>query len=160
MLTEVVQFGSEVDDIIARCTMKLCMTSRSPELLNHYLRHPRGVFSGWTLRAGNDVIGFAMTSVQTAESGRHGRIVECFIDRPDGHVWHAALAALTDALRRQSADFVLGYGSTPWAQQGYAAAGFSHVQDSSFQLRDRNKLLPRETVFHITPLEADYGYLV
>ena len=158
-LLRIQRFGEEVPSILMRFPRTICTTTRTPELLNHYLRYPRGTFSGWTIHAEGTLVGFGMISIVPEGTARKGKIIECFLDRVDGDYWRAAIAALTRELGRQSADYVTGFGSTPWACEAFEADGFVQLNSSDFQLRDKKKLISREKPFHLTFLEADHGYL-
>jgi hypothetical protein len=158
-LSRIQRFGDEVAATLMRFPRTICTTTRTPELLNHYLRYPRGTLSGWTLHAEGALLGFGMISIVPEGTARKGKIIECFLDREDRDYWRAAIAALTRELGRQSADYVTGFGSTPWACEAFEADGFVQLNSSDFQLRDKKKLISREKPFHLTCLEADHGYL-
>jgi hypothetical protein len=158
-LAPVEAFGAEVEAVVGRWSEPLVFSSRSAELLEHYLRFPGGNWSGWLVRDGGEVVGFALLNV--VQDGRHrqGRIAECFLDRPEEPLWHAALFALLDVLRGQKADEVTCFGSTPWMAQALRKNGFVQVETTTLLVRDKKDLLPRSAPYHVTQLEADHAYL-
>jgi hypothetical protein len=89
---------------------------------------------------------------------RTGKIVDCLLDDITIDHWHAALLALTDELARQGADLAQAYGSTPWTAEALRQCGFKSRFAVKFHIRDRQALIPRKAIFHLTPLEGDYAY--
>jgi hypothetical protein len=158
-IRRVQSFGPEVDAVLAHTPAPLALTSRSPELLNYYLRYPLGSVSGWTIHRAGEVIGFALLNVTRDGSSRRGRIVECFLSTRDAGPWHAALISLTGELRNQRADLVTCYASTPWIRSALRSSGFRPFGTQPFYLRDRHHRLEPDLVYHLTQLEADHGYL-
>jgi hypothetical protein len=134
----------------------MLFTTRSPELLNHYLRFPGGSMSGWLFREGGRPIGFGLLNVVPTHSGRLGKIVECFLESPDVVLWHAALGALTRQLYALGADVAECLASTKWVEQACLLAGYRPKHEpASLLLHDPDRLLPRDVPFHLTSLEGD-----
>ncbi len=100
-----------------------------------------------------------LSVVPRTTDGAEGRIVECLLDDPDDDdLWLASAVALTAELKRQKADVALAFTSTDWSARAFAAAGFGPSHTLEFRVRDRAGRLPKETPFHLSPLEADYAY--
>jgi hypothetical protein len=158
-LRRVREFGPEIDALLESIPAPIVMTSRSHELLNYYLRHPSKSISGWSVQRADAVIGFALLNVSRQGPTRQGRIVECFLHNRDEELWHAVLAALTRELQNDSADDVTCFASTPWSRRGLEANGFFPSGSQCFFLRDRQRRLLPASVYHLTQLEADHGYL-
>jgi hypothetical protein len=89
---------------------------------------------------------------------RTGKIVDCLLDDIDVDHWHAAMLTLTNELARQGADLVQAYASTPWTVEALRRSGYKTRFAVKFHIRDRQALIPREVIFHLTPLEGDYAY--
>jgi hypothetical protein len=157
-LRRVESFGPEVDAILGRGEPGLLHSRRSPDTLNHYLRHPSGTLTGWLILAGDEPVGFAMLNIIPRGPTRVGKVVECFLEGCDPSLWHAAFVALTRELRGQGADLALACGSTSWAAEALRMAGYRELHRLGFWLRDKKRRLPREGPFHLTFLEADYAY--
>jgi len=157
-LQAVAAFGGEVDPILEAYRRRASFTSRGPELLNHFLRHPRGGLTGWHLLAGGRLRGFAVLGLRAGPDPA-GSLAECLLDDPDdADLWHACVAALTAALRSRGAASSSAVAGTPWAAAALRATGYRPAYDLGFYLRDRDGLVPREGPFHVTALEADYAY--
>ena len=90
--------------------------------------------------------------------GLRWEFLEEVLDGPDVDLWHAAFVGLTGELKRQGADLVQAYASTPWAVEGLLRSGYISRYSVKFHIRDRQALIPRDVPFHLTPLEGDYGY--
>lgn len=157
-LRSVTTFGAEVEDVLARAPSGLIFTSRQPAWLNHALRYPRSRLTGWLIEEESKRRGFALLNLVARPALRMGRIVDCFLDTDDARFWHAALVALVDELRAQNADVAECFASTPWMTEGLGRSGFYPTHQVNFLLRDRDKLLPPDARFHLTPFEADYAY--
>jgi len=158
-LRRVESFGDEVTQIVNACQMPEVHTLRTPELLNHFLRYPRKNITGWHILQNGRVRGFALLSVVHDENFRTGKIADCFLDCLDVELWHAALHALTNQLREQTADLVVCYGTTPWMADALTRNGFYCQRLLPFAVRDPKKLLPENASFYLTHLEADHAYL-
>jgi hypothetical protein len=158
-LRRVTAFGPETADVLSRCRGPLLFSSRTPDLLNDYLRYPSGSISGWSLHEAGRPVGLALLSVLREGKVRRGRLAECFLEDTDEALWQAALAVLTAELRQQSADDVTCFASTPWMARALQQNGYRPTHTTEFLLRDRNKLLPRDLPCHLTQLEGDHAYL-
>jgi hypothetical protein len=161
VLKRVSHFGAEIAPIIKSAKAKVVLTSRDPSRLNHLLRFPGQAMSGWHLIDGMGRLrGYALLNLIPKDQGRTraGKIVDCLLDDPDGDLWHAAIRALTVELRRQGADIALAYASTPWTTEAFKRCGYDTRYSVKFHIRDRQGLISRDAVFHVTPLEGDYAY--
>jgi hypothetical protein len=157
----VAQFGTEIGPIVAHAKTYAILTGREPARLNAMLRFPRQMMSGWHLSdATGQLCGLALLNVIPSDQGRTrtGKIVDCLLDNIDVNQWHAVMLALTDELARQGADLVQAYASTPWTVEALHRSGFKSRFAVKFHIRDRQALIPREAIFHLTPLEGDYAY--
>lgn len=152
-------FGREVDDVLSRWSGPLVYSTRRPELLNYYLAHPTGQFSGWTIHEGQDTVGFALLNTVRVVGPKEGRIVECFLVRPDESLWQAALFALVEALRQFDPDEVTCFASTPWMTQALKKNAFGPIGCTRMFLRDEENLVPRDCPYHLTQLEADLAFI-
>jgi hypothetical protein len=154
-------FGPEIAPIVEAAREHAILTSRDPARLNTFLRFPRQVMSGWHLLDEKGRLrGLAILNVIPKDGGRTrlGKVVDCLLDGVDVDPWHAAFAALTRELASQGADLAQAYGSTPWAADGLRQSGYTSRFAVKFHIRDRQGLIPKDVVFHLTPLEGDYGY--
>ena len=159
-LERVERFGPEILPWLDAYRSDAIFTSRDPSLLNHLLRYPRGGISGFRILAKGQPRGLGMLTILQRPGGiREGRIVECLLDDPhDAPLQQSAIQALTRELRAQNADTALAFGGTEWTAKALERSGYSPASPLEFRLRDRHKVLPRDTPFHLTPIEADYAY--
>jgi hypothetical protein len=154
-------FGPEIAPIVEAAKEHAILTSRDPARLNAFLRFPRQAMSGWHLLDGTGRLrGLAILNLIPKDGGRTrlGKVADCLLDDVDIDPWHAAFAALTRELARQGADLAQAYGSTPWAAEGLRRSGYTSRFAVKFHIRDRQGLIPKDSVFYLTPLEGDYGY--
>jgi hypothetical protein len=151
-------FGDEVAGLAEVQEPPLILTRRDPELLNHFLRHPRGVLTGWSLLEGDRLCGCAVLSVARRGSQIVGRVADCLLDTRDADVWHAAFDALVRQLESLGAELAQACGSTPWAANALGRCGFNPNHDITLTLRDRDGLIPRGIPFYLTFLEGDNAY--
>ena len=154
-------FGTEIDPIVEHAKTHVILTRRDPARLNAMLRFPRQTMTGWhLLDATGRLRGLAVLNVIPTDQGRTrtGKIVDCLLDDIDVDRWHAAMLALTHELARQGADLVQAYASTPWTAEALRRSGYKSRFAVKFHIRDRQALIPREAIFHLTPLEGDYAY--
>jgi hypothetical protein len=156
VLRRVEAFDETILPILNDARTRAVLNARTPALLNAYLRYPRPGISGW-LVIGEDgtILGLALLNVVRREGIRAGKIVECLLEGDDPDRWHAAIAALTRELKSQGADTITAYGSTPWTAAALHHCGFRARDRLEFTLRDRDRLIPRTSTFHLTPMEAD-----
>jgi hypothetical protein len=160
-LSRVNRFGPEIIPIIEQAYQHAVFTRRDPQRLNHMLTFPRQSVSGWHLvDAVGKLRGFALLNIIPTDLGRTriGKVVDCVLDRVDPDLWHAAHAALLKELIHQNADIARAYGSTPWSADALHRAGYASRFSVKFHIRDRQALIPKTSVFHLTPLEGDYAY--
>jgi len=160
-LDRVLLFGPEIMEVIAKIKAHVILTGRNPARLNGFLRFPRQAFSGWYLRDQAGCLrGFAVLNLVSQDGGhtRTGKIVDCLFDNIEGSFWQAAVLALTGELRRQGADVVQCYASTPWMAEALSKCGFISRFGVKFLLRDPYGQIPRGATFHLTALEGDYAY--
>jgi hypothetical protein len=158
-LVRAASFGAEAGEVVARAAPELVYTSRCPDLLNYYLRYPGGNVTGWLVEDEGRVAGFALLNVVRAGALRQARVADCFLDRPDEALWHAALTALAGQARALGADDLLCLASTPWVESALGQAGFRPAGQTDLLVRDRAGLLPRHAPYHLTHLEGDHAYL-
>jgi hypothetical protein len=154
-------FGTEIGPIVSHAKSYAILTGRDPSRLNAMLHFPRQTISGWhLLDATGRLRGLALLNVIPSDQQRTrmGKIVDCLLDDVDVGHWHAAMLALTGELERQGADLVQAYASTPWTVEALRRSGFKSRFAVKFHIRDRQALMPREAIFHLTPLEGDYAY--
>jgi hypothetical protein len=157
----VTHFGTEIGPIIAHAKTYAILTGRDPGRLNAMLHFPRQMMSGWhLLDATGRLRGLALLNVIPSDQQctQTGKIVDCLLDDIDVDHWHAAMLALTKELARQGADLVQAYASTPWTVEALRRSGYKTRFAVKFHIRDRQALMPREAIFHLTPLEGDYAY--
>ncbi len=160
-LERISSFGPEVDAIVGTAKTHAILTQRDSGRLNAMLRFPRQSITGWHLRDQTGRLrGFALLNVIPRDQGgtRTGKIVDCLLDDTDIGHWQAALTGLTLELTSQGADLVQAYASTPWAAQALRQSGYTSRFSVKFHIRDREGLIPRDVLFHLTPLEGDYAY--
>jgi hypothetical protein len=161
LLKRVAEFGPEIGPIVEQAKANAILTRRDPARLNAMLRFPRQTMTGWHLRDSTGRLrGLAVLNVIPKDKGRTrtGKIVDCLLDNITVDLWHAAMLALTDELTRQGADLAQAYASTPWSVQALRQSGYQSRFAVKFHIRDRLALIPRDAIFHLTPLEGDYAY--
>lgn len=151
-------FGDEVWNVLKNSSYNVTCTSRSPEILNHYLQFPLNNFRGFLLED-TRVRGFALLTLVNKPHVQVGRIVECFLDTPDARLWNEAIALLEAEAVRQGAEVISCYGSTPWMSAALRNNGFFRRGRTPFYLRDPKRLVPRSAPFHLTHLEADLSFI-
>jgi hypothetical protein len=160
-LKRVFAFGPEIDPIISGAKAHAILTQRDAGRLNAILRFPRQSITGWhLLDNANTLRGLAVLNVIPKDQGRTrlGKIVDCLLDDIDIDRWHAAIVGLTRELAIQGADLAQAYASTPWTAEALRQSGYKSRFSVKFHIRDRQELIPREALFHLTPLEGDYAY--
>jgi hypothetical protein len=161
VLKQVSCFGDEVSPAVQKAKAAVVMTCRDPARLNQFLRFPRQAMSGWHILDGiGRVRGFALLNLVPKDQGRTlmGKIVDCLLDDIDVDLWHAAIRALTRELERRGADIAQAYASTPWTVEALRKSGYNSRYSAKFHIRDRQGLIARDVLFHLTPLEGDYAY--
>ena len=152
-------FGPEIDAVLEAAAGHAVFTDRSPDILNHLLRHPSGTLEGCLLIAAGTVRGFALLNLFVQGRSRVGKIVDCLLDSANPTQWQGAIHALTTRLQAQGADVVFGCGGPPWVSEAYRANRFRESYPLEFRHRDRDHLIPRDRPFYLTFVEADYSYL-
>ncbi|HZW31858.1 MAG TPA: acetyltransferase [Isosphaeraceae bacterium] len=160
-LHRVSAFGPEILPIVEPMKQHVLLTSRDPARLNGMLRFPRQAMSGWHLIDDSGRLrGFAVLNLIPKDQGRTrtGKFVDCLLDDTDVVPWHAAVMALTRELSRQGADLAQAYASTPWMAEALRRSGYTSRFSVKFHIRDRQGIIPRDAMFHLTPLEGDYAY--
>jgi hypothetical protein len=161
VLRRVTEFGPEICPIVDKTKTHAVLTRRDAARLNAILHFPRQAVTGWHLLddAGR-LRGLAVLNVVPTDQGRTrtGKIVDCLLDDVDVVLWQAATLALVRELEHQGADLAHAYGSTPWTAESLRQSGFKSRFSVKFHIRDRQSLIPRESTFHLTPLEGDYAY--
>jgi hypothetical protein len=160
-LRPVESFGEEILPIINEYYRHAITTDRSSDRLNAFLGFPGQAMTGWHLVSAEDQLrGFAVLNIIPQDGGatRIGRVVDCMLDTVEIDPWYAAIVALTDELKRQGADVAQVYAGTHWLVEALERAGYSTRFALDFRLRDRGNLVPRDSPFHLTAIEADYAY--
>ena len=160
-LKQVGDFGAEINPIVNQAKDYAILTRRDPARLNAMLRFPRQTMTGWhLLDTTGRLRGLAVLNIIPKDQGRTrtGKIVDCLLDEIAVDPWHAATLALTHELARQGADVAQAYASTPWTAEALRQSGYKSRFAVKFHIRDRLALIPREAIFHLTPLEGDYAY--
>ncbi len=117
--------------------------------------------SGWhLLDESGRLRGLAVLNIIPKDGGRTrtGKVVDCLLEDVDADHWHAAFLALTRELMTQGADLAQAYGSTPWTDEALRRSGYTSRFSVKFHIRDREGLIPKGAIFHLTPLEGDYAY--
>jgi hypothetical protein len=160
-LESVPEFGDEISSIVREAARYAILTDRAPERLNHLLRFPLQRISGWRiLSPSGGLCGFALLNVLPRQGGNVylGKIVDCLLPTTEVTLWHAAIAALMSELVDQGADVAQAFASSPWVAEALWRSGFTSRFALEFSLRDRQRLIPRDTPLHLMPIEADYAY--
>jgi hypothetical protein len=154
-LRPVAEFTEDID-ALRRPSSQPMVTCQPDHLrLNYLLRYPLSGFSGWTIHTGGRMIGFAVLKVTRDGRIQPGKIVECRLDTADQSFWQAAVAALVERLRAQSADDVKCFASHPSLHAALLGNGFSQAGESNVCVRDKQQLLPRDLPFGLSGFEAD-----
>ena len=160
-LRKVPAFGPEIIPIVDQAKAHVIFTRRDPDRLNAFLRFPRQAMSGWHLLDDTGRLrGFAVLNLIPKDQGRTrtGKFVNLLLDDLDVAAWQASVIALTSELARQGADLAQAYASTPWAVEALGRSGYTSRFAVKFHIRDRQGIIPRDAIFHLTPLEGDYAY--
>ncbi|MCA9500473.1 MAG: hypothetical protein KC588_14875 [Nitrospira sp.] len=152
-------FGGEIEGIIRACKREWIYTERSKELLNYFLRYPKGNVTGWLLHEGTIPVGFAILSISVEGRIRKAKIVDCFLNSGDPEKWHSAVEALLQELKGRSVDLITSYATAPEMLQALKNNGFYQRDSTPFYLRDPSQLIPTNLSFYFMPLEADHAYL-
>jgi hypothetical protein len=155
----VTQFGEEIQSVLETCSSAITMTSRTPALLNHYLRFPKQNISGWLLKKDGAVIGFGLLALIQKPKLRYGRIVDCFLSSQDPHLWSHSIAALESELRQMKPDLISCYASSERVRSALSENGYFRRGKTPFYLRDSKNLVCRSKPFHLSFLEADLSYI-
>jgi hypothetical protein len=161
VLERVSGFGPEINAVVTAAKAHVILTQRDSTRLNAMLRFPRQSMTGWHLRDHAGTLrGLALLNVIPKNQGRirMGKIVDCLLDDINIDRWQAAIIGLTRELASQRADLVQAYGSTPWTAEALRQSGYTSRFAVKFHIRDRDGLIPRDVLFHLTPLEGDYAY--
>jgi hypothetical protein len=161
VLKRTTAFGSEIDPIVTKAKAHAILTQRDPVRLNEILCFPRQAMSGWHLLDDTGRLrGLAVLNLIPKDEGRTcaGKIVDCLLDVDDEALWYTSLLALTHELAIQGADVAQAYASTPWTEAALRRSGYTSRFAVKFHIRDRERFVPRNAVFHLTPLEGDYAY--
>jgi hypothetical protein len=153
------RFGDDVEQIISSGECEASFTTRSSGLLNYFLAYPWNTFTGWLLRSGSELVGFALLNVVPSPTAMEGRLVECFLRCADAALWRGAVRVLVRELERQQVDYVTSLASTPWMEDALQANGFAGRHSRKLRIRDPRRALPAGITFHAGYLEADLGYL-
>jgi hypothetical protein len=160
-LERVLSFGPELTELITKIKAHVILTGRDPARLNRFLQFPCQAFSGWYLHDQAGCLrGFALLNLVSHDGGqtRTGKIVDCLLDNIESSFWQSAILALTQELKRQGADVVQCYASTPWMIEALSKCSFVSRFGVKFLLRDPRGQIPRGATFHLTALEGDYAY--
>jgi hypothetical protein len=105
------------------------------------------------------MIGFAVLKVTTHRRIRPGKIVDCWLDTEDPSCWQAAVAALIDRVRAQSADDVTCYATTPSLRAALLWNGFAGSGEKNVCVRDKQQSLPRDLPLGLSMLDRDRAIL-
>lgn len=160
-LEPVSTFGPEVAEIVGGGSQSAVVAARTPERLNYLLRYPRLRPMGYLIRdEDRRPRGFAILAAIPRDGGRItlGRIVDLLMDDASPDLWHAALLLLSRELAHLGAHVAQAFASPPWTIEALRRAGYVQRHPLEFQLRDRDRLIPREHPFYLTPIEADYAF--
>jgi len=159
-LEPIASFGPEVPEIVAAAARHAVVAARTPERLNHLLRHPRRPASAFLLLAlDGEPRGLAILTTLPRDGTILGRVVDLLLDDAEPATWHAAWLLLAAESKRMGADSLQAFASPPWTTKGLDRAGFVRRHPLAFSLRDRRGLLPRDAPFYLTAIEADYAFL-
>jgi hypothetical protein len=153
-------FGDNAADILREYAQHAVLTSRSPGLLNHFMRFPRPAFTGLTLLDRTTNVGFGVCSVLRRGRGVEARIVDCLLPSTDAGLWQSAIHAMVRHIReRTDAGIVTCMATAPWFTEALSANGFYIQSNTPFYLRDPQGVVIRDRPFHLSYLEADGAYL-
>lgn len=158
----VARFGDEVERLFeaALAAGPIAATERTAEILNHRLAYPLGGQTGWHLvRPGSaDPIGYASLALSDGPV-RTGTLVDLVLRDGNPDDAHAAIRALTDALRRLGADAARAVASPAALDPALAAAGYRPAHTIPWYLRDPASAWPPTIPAWLTFHEADYAVL-
>jgi hypothetical protein len=149
------EFPPEISRLFHESQHRFVGSSRTPELLNYFLRPPTGAVSGWLCRIKGRLAGFALTSVRERDGLRVGKLLDCYMVDADALVWKSAIRALTNKLAEAKCHVAQAMASAPWFQRALRASGYFPRGRGAFFLRDPRNLVPSDLPFHFTLLDGD-----
>jgi hypothetical protein len=158
-LEPVDHFGEEIHEIVRRCNMPQIHSVRTAELINHFLRYPKGNITGYRFMQDSCTRGFALLSVVQNGLFKVGKIVDLFVDCLDLNLWHTAIYLLGKKLSDLSADIAVCFGSSSLISNALRLNGFYCSGSLPFAIRDPYDKLPRDAKFYLTHIEGDHAYL-
>jgi len=152
-------FTDEMDCLLRQSSRRMVTCQRDHLLLNYLLRYPLSGFSGWTIHASQQTIGFAVLKLTPHGRVQRGKIVHCWLDTEDPSYWQVAVAALVDRFRALSADDVTCFATHPSLHAALLSSGFVNWGNRNVYVRDKQNLLPRDLPFGLSEFDADGAIL-
>lgn len=152
-------FTEEITCLLRQSSVRTVTCQRNHLLLNYFLRCPVSGFSGWTIHTSGRTIGFAVLKITSYGRIQRAKIVDCWLNTEDPSCWQAAVAALLDRLRDISADYVIGYGTTPNLVAALVWNGFTKSEERNVYLRDKQQSLPPGLSLGLSMLEGDHAIM-
>lgn len=134
-------------------------TRSSVEQLNHMLRHPRGVITGWRISRGGSVIGYAMLSLLPDPRPVRGKIIECQLTTDNPQVWAALLALLTRQLGAMGAAVITSLVSTQFLREAFDINNYRRCGASNLLVRSSAIQSFLAHPFMLSLREGDISYV-
>jgi hypothetical protein len=134
-------------------------TVSSPSQLNHLLRHPRNVISGWRICYGGSAIGYALLCVLPDPAPIRGKIVECQLSAKDPLIWASLLAALTKQLTLMGATIITSLVSTQFLQNAFEINNYRCCGASNLLVRTSIMNLFDSPQITLSLREGDISYV-
>ena len=134
-------------------------TVSSPSQLNHLLRHPRNVISGWRIYYGSSAIGYALLCVLPDPLPIRGKIVECQLSTRDPLIWAGLLAALTKQLTLMGATIITSLVSTQFLQSAFEINNYRCCGTSNLLVRSSMMHLFESSRITLSLREGDISYV-
>jgi hypothetical protein len=148
------RFGPE--DCVNRPATAFTLTRREPEALNHWLRCPRGAFTGFLVTQHGRLRGHFLIN----RSGHEARIADLRVDGESPEAWRTAYAlAAAAAAEHEDVHVVTAIASAPIAEEALRAEGFHAWGRAEISLYDPGGAMAGHAPIHWNPVDDDWAIL-
>jgi hypothetical protein len=128
------------------------LTRRDPEILNHWLRCPRGASSGSLIRRAGQACGHFLLN----RLGSRTRIIDLRVDSEQPNDWENAYTLATrQAMEDPDTGEILAVASMPLARQALLANGFRLRESVPLFLYDPGHVMASHPPIHWNPIDDD-----
>lgn len=148
------RFGPE--DCVNRPARACTLTRREPEALNHWLRCPRGGFTGFLVTHRGRPRGHFLLN----RAGHEARIADLRVDGEGPADWRAAYGlAAAAAAAHEDVHVVTAIASAPIADQALRSEGFHAWGCAELSLYDPGGAMAGQAPIHWNPVDDDWAIL-